>query len=174
MIPFYLNNALISLNTAKIMHQISLNSESKKQFDFITPDFEAYLWVINSAYYSMFYTAGALLASMGIKIKTEIGIHKKTFEAMTYYFYLNNKIAKKYLEEFLEAQQESTELLGITEPLAAMQKKAKELLDNYDAEMGKRAAFTYNIGIQAKESKATTSLNRANEFYNECLRIMTK
>jgi len=84
------------------------------------------------------------------------------------HFYLNDKIAKQYIEEFEEAQEESQELLGM------MQKKVKDLMIRYGSEMGKRAMFTYNIGVKAKENKASTSLKRAVEFYNECLRVMDK
>ena len=168
LIDFYLENALVSLNTAKILNKISLDSNAKEGFDFISEDFESYFWIINSSYYSMFYMAGALLAKLGLKIKSEIGVHKKTFFALVYYFYLSGKIAKQYIEQFKEAQEESQELLGI------MQKKVKDLMIKYDSEMDKRATFTYNIGIKAKESKASTSLKRAVEFYNECLRIMDK
>ena len=168
LVDFYVENALTSLNTAKILNAASLDLSIKKQFDFIDDGFETYLWIINTAYYSMFYIAGALLAKVGIKVKSSIGIHRKTFFAVVYYFYLNEKIAKQYVEDFEEAQEESQDLLGI------MQRKVKDLMANYDFEIGKRAKFTYNIGVKAKENKASTSLNRAVEFYNECLRIMDK
>lgn len=165
---FYTENALMSLNTAKILDNISNETSVKRQLDFIDDNFETYLWIINTSYYSMFYMAGALLAKIGIKIKSTIGVHLKTFEALIYYFYLNKKLAKHYIEEYQEAQQETQELLGL------MQIKAKNLMKKYDSEMDKRSNFTYNIGVKAKENKATTSLKRAVEFYNECLRIMDK
>ena len=171
---FYLNNALISLKTAKILDEVSNDKEIKKQFDFIDDNFESYLWIINTSYYSMFYTAGALLADSGIKVKSEIGVHKKTFEALVFYFYLNKKIAKKYLEDFEEAQRDSRELLGTEEPIEMMQKKAKELIKKYEYELGKRGRFTYEMGEIAKAEKAKTSLARALEFYNECLKMMSK
>ena len=171
---FYVENALISLNTAKILNEVSSNKSIKEKFDFINEDFESYLWIINSSYYSMFYMAGALLAKAGIKVKSEMGVHKKTFESLVYYFYLTKKIAKHYLEAYEEAQQESQELLGAEEPLVVMQKKAKELIAKYDFEMSKRARFTYNMGEEVKLNKAATSLTRAIEFYNECLMIMDK
>ncbi|MBW2968871.1 hypothetical protein KY314_02010 [Candidatus Woesearchaeota archaeon] len=169
---FYSENALISLNTAKILNEISNNNFLKKQFDFIYDDFESYLWIVNTSYYSMFYMAGAMLAKKGIKIKSCMGIHKKTFETMVYYFYLTKKIAKNFLEEFEEAQKESQELLGTD--MNSMQEKARELMIKYNFEMEKRAKFTYNLGTKSKQNKAATSLKRAVEFYNECLRIMDK
>lgn len=166
LVDFYLNNSLISLNTAKILGKISSEDSFKTKFDFISNDFESYLWIINSSYYSMFYIAGALLSKLGLKIKSELGIHKKTFFALVYYFYLSGKMAKQYIEDFEEAQGESQKLLAQT--------KVKDLMLKYDSEMNKRSEFTYNIGIEAKKAKAETSLNRAIEFYNECLRIVDK
>jgi len=165
---FYVENALTSLNTAKVLNSVSTDVSIKKKFDFIDDSFETYLWIINSSYYSMFYMAGALLAKIGVKVKSSIGVHEKTFQALVFYFYLTKKIAKQYIEEFEEAQEESAELLGL------MQQKVKDLMIRYDFEMDKRAKFTYNIGVKAKENKALTSLNRASEFYNECLKIMDK
>ncbi|MBI4453621.1 hypothetical protein HY636_03165 [Candidatus Woesearchaeota archaeon] len=172
LVKFFLENALLSLNTTKILNEISFKSDVKKRFGFIDDNFEAYLWVINTSYYSMFYMAGALLASISIKIKSEIGIHKKTFETLVYYFYLNKRIAKHYLDEFEEAQTECQELLGREEPIALMQRKAKELILKYDSEMEKRSTFTYEMGQKTKSTKAITSLERAAEFYNECLKIL--
>jgi uncharacterized protein (UPF0332 family) len=174
LVRIYIENSLASLNTAKILDEISTKDSLKKHFDFIDDSFETHLWIINSSYYSMFYISSALLAKTGIKIKSEIGIHKKTFETLTYYFYLTKRIAKHYLEEFEEAQKESQGLLGIEEPISIMQKRAHELIAKYDYEMGKRAIFTYNMGIKAKASKSKTSLKRAIEFYNECLKIIDK
>lgn len=172
MANFYLENALVSLNVAKILSDASLNDPIKRQFKFIGKDFEAFLWVINTSYYSMFYMAGALLASLGIKVKSEIGIHKKTFEALVFYFYLSPRIAKHYIEEFEVAQHESHSLLGTEDNLVVMQRKAKELIASYDYELDKRGRFTYNMGEKAKSVKAMTSLNRAMEFYGECLKVI--
>ncbi|MDO8740427.1 MAG: hypothetical protein Q7J54_02500 [Candidatus Woesearchaeota archaeon] len=106
LVDFYVENALTSLNTAKILNKVSSDGAVKAEFDFINDDFESYLWIINSSYYSMFYIAGALLAKLGLKVKSEIGVHKKTFFALVYYFYLSGKMAKHYIDDFKEAQEE--------------------------------------------------------------------
>jgi len=170
----YLNNSLLSLNTAKILYEISTKNTLKEPFEFIDSEFEAHLWIINSSYYSMFYMSAALLSKIGIKIKSEIGIHKKTFETLVFYFYLTKKIAKQYLEEFETAQKDSQKLLATEENISIMQEKAHKLILKYSSEKEKRSIFTYNIGLKAKTSKAKTSLNRAQEFYNECLKIIDK
>lgn len=174
LVGFYLENAMVSLKTARILNELSGNMNLKKQFEFIEDSFEAYLWVVNPSYYSMFYTAGALLASEGIKITSEVGIHKKTFEALVYYFYLNKRLARYFLELFEEAQEESQELLGKEEVVLAMQEKSKGLIEKYSYEMGKRSKFTYQIGEKAKQNKAATSLSRAIEFYNELKKVLGK
>lgn len=171
-VSFYLNNALISLQAARIIWETSHQQKIKQQFSFVDDSFEAYLWVINPSYYCMFYMAGALLASEGIKISSEIGVHKKTFEALVYYFYLTNKLPKHFVELFELAQQESLELSGKEEVLASMQNKTLELMKSYAYEMGKRSAFTYEIGETAKKQKAETSLQRAQEFYNEVKKVL--
>ncbi|HLC71906.1 MAG TPA: hypothetical protein VJI32_07900 [Candidatus Nanoarchaeia archaeon] len=171
-VSFYLNNALISLKAAKIIWEVSSQQALKKNFTFIDDSFEAYLWVINPSYYSMFYMAGALLASEGIKIHSEIGVHKKTFEAFVYYFYLTNKLPKYFVELFEQAQQESMELLGKEELLESMKTKTAELVKSYAYEMGKRSAFTYEIGETAKHQKAETSLQRAQKFYTELKKVL--
>ncbi len=172
-VSFYVNNALISLQTARIVWEVSNQQRIKQQFIFIDDSFEAYLWVINPSYYSMFYMAGALLAGEGIKINSEIGVHKKTFETLVYYFYLTNRLPKYLVELFEAAQQESMELLGKEELLASMRAKAMELMKSYEYEMGKRSVFTYEIGEIAKRQKAETSLQRAQEFYNELKRVLS-
>lgn len=120
----------------------------------------------------MFYIANALLASSGIKIKSEVGIHKLTFDTFVYYFYLTNKIAKEYVEQFLEALEDSEELLGREEVFKKAKEKAKELITNFDFEREKRRTFTYELEKTKIETKAKTSLERANYFYREILKLM--
>ncbi len=171
---FYLNNALLSLNAARVLLEVSQNSELKQNFIFIDDSFEAYLWVVNPAYYSMFYMANALLSSEGIKINSELGAHKKTFETLVYYFYQTNRLPKYFLELFEEAQEESLELMGKEEVMAAMKNKALELMKGYDSEMGKRSAFTYEVEEQVKLGKAETSIKRAVEFYQELRKVLER
>ena len=174
LVDFYLENASASLNSARILNEVSSQLNPKKQFPFIDDSFEAYLWVINTSYYSMFYMAGALLAKEGIKVRSAIGVHKKTFESLVYYVYLTKKLPKYFLEIFEEAQQESQELLGKDEILSSMQEKTLELMQKYNFELGKRSKFTYQIGEKAKQNKANTSLNRAIEFHNELLQVIKR
>src|SRR3989344_9171798 len=71
-VKFFLNNAENSLNSAKLLFEVSTKNELKNTTGF--PNFNGFLWVINSRYYSMFYMARALLENEGIKVKTELSI----------------------------------------------------------------------------------------------------
>lgn len=156
---FFLNNSKNSFDSARLLFQVSTRQDLKKNTGFT--DFNGFLWVINTSYYSMFYMARALLESQGVKIKTDYSIHVMTFDALIYYFYLTGKIEKSLVEELDEASAEVTETLG--------KDKAKNLLDDYYSEREKRSNFTYEMGEIALQNKAQTSLDRAKRF-NEGLR----
>ena len=170
LVSFFINNAEDSLNSAQLLYKVSINPKLQNITGF--PDLKGYLWAINASYYSMFYIVSALLASIGIKIKSEIGIHMLTFNAFVYYFYLTNKITKNYVEEFLEAMKDSGELLGKEEIYKKADEKAKELVSDLDFEMNKRKTFTYELGKEKIEIKAATSIKRANNFYREILKLI--
>lgn len=120
-VDFFLDNARKSLDSAKILFEVSTKNELKTSLGF--PDFNGFLWVINSSYYSMFYMARALLENEGLKIKTDLSVHAITFDALVYYFYLTGKLEKRLMEDFVEAREEVAEILG--------KEKAKELIEDY-------------------------------------------
>ncbi len=161
-VQFFLNNAKNSLESAKLLYAASIDANVKSSFGL--SDFNGFLWVINSSYYSMFYIARALLESEGVKIKTEMSVHGVTFDALVYYFYINGKLEKRIIEEFAEAGEEASSILG--------KEKAKELVDDYFHEKGKRGKFTYELGEIAMQEKAKTSLKRAKRFSEEIRKIM--
>ena len=67
-VDFFMANAESSLRTASILQEIS-DENSLKEIMKVSSDFEPYLWVIVSSYYSMFYSATAILAK---QVKMEI------------------------------------------------------------------------------------------------------
>ncbi len=144
------------------------------------PNFNGFLWVINSSYYSMFYMARALLESISIKIKSEESVHFLVFNALVYYFYSTGKLEKHFIEDFDNAQEESSEILGkekvnssrISKFPSQAQEKAKEMISDYSNEKEKRTKFTYETGEIAMKSKAETSLNRAKKFNEEIRKIL--
>ena len=162
-IDFFVNNSNNSLDSAKLLFEISTKKELQKLTGF--PDFNGFLWIINAGYYSMFYMARALLEKEGIKIKPEsFSVHLITFNALVYYFYLTGKIQKSFIEEFREAGEESFEALG--------KEKAKSLMEDYYYEKDKRGRFTYEMWEIAMQNKAETSLNRAKRFNEETRKIL--
>ena len=161
-IHFFLKNASDSLETAKLLFEVSTKENIQNSMGM--PKFNGFLWVINSSYYSMFYTARALLDSRGISIKAENSVHTATFNALFYYFYLNGKLERKFIEDLKEAGEEAFEILG--------KEKAKEFIENYSSEKEKRSRFTYDLGEIAIKGKAETSLNRAKKFNEEARKII--
>ena len=163
-VDFFIKNADDSIDSAKALFELSTNSEKQESLGFTT--FNGLLWVVNASYYSMFYMARALLENGGIKIKADLSIHAVTFDAMIYYFYLTGKLQKEFLEDFIEAKEDAAELLG--------KQKADELMEDYFFEKKKRGIFTYDMGTVLVESKAKTSLERAQKFRRELKKIINK
>ena len=158
-VDFFLKNADDSLQSARCLFDISTKHDYEG-YD----DLSGFLWVINASYYSMFYMARALLESSGIRLKSDFSVHALTFDALVHYFFLTGKLQKELFEFFAAARNDASELL--------CQQRAEELIEGYFFEKRKRAAFTYEIGQHAIESKAGTSLQRAISFNKEIRRII--
>ena len=163
-VDFFMTNSADSLTTAKLLFDVSVNQDLQKTTGYLK--FKGFLWVINSAYYSMFYAARALLEKSGVKIKSERSIHLLTFDALVYYFYLTGKLQKSLIEDYAEGKEESNELLG--------KEKADDLIASYYYERKKRSQFTYETGELAMQSKAKTSLERAEAFNREISKVIGK
>ncbi len=161
-VDFFLKNADDSIDSAKALFELSTDPEKQKLLGFTS--FNGLLWVVNTSYYSMFYLARALLENGGIKLKTDLSIHSVTFDALIYFFYLNGKLEKELLNDFLEAKEDAAELLG--------KQKADELIEDYFFEKNKRGIFTYEMGEVLVKSKAETSLARAQKFRREIRKII--
>lgn len=166
-IDFYLGNSETSLETASLLFQVSNNIKLKEELK-LGKDFECYLWVIVSSYYSMFYMALALLATEDIRVGKEI-VHKVTADALINFFIANEKLTK-LLEAYEEMRKDVMELLGREE----LRIKAKELISDYEYERRKRSKFQYEIGVSAKQSYAQTSLERAKKFFFEIRKLIKK
>lgn len=161
-VDFYLKQANLSLLAADLLFNISTEKESKN-FHKINPNYECFLWVINSSYYTLFYAVQALLAFKNIRILSVMGIHKTIAHAFVYFCIKNDFVAKKLYEQFLESQLEAAELLNLDE----FREKAQNLAFAYFYEAEKRAKFTYETEEGVKQRHARTSLDRAKEFLGE-------
>jgi uncharacterized protein (UPF0332 family) len=126
--------------------------------EFLTDNKKSDLWVIVTSYYSMFYMANAVLFKLGYKVGDKMP-HKITADALI--VFVRNKLTKRLLEEYEEAQNEA--LPGI---------KADTLLDEFDMERAKRGRLQYETTAIEKHSKAVTSLKRAKNFIFEMEKLL--
>jgi uncharacterized protein (UPF0332 family) len=170
-VTFFMDNAESSLETAALLYMIS-DDETVKDRLKVSSEFESFLWVIVSSYYSMFYAATALLASEGVKARGEI-VHKVTADALIHYFITNRKLAKM-LEEYDEAKDVVDELVGREEFMKRIETKANELIVAFESERRKRSKFQYDTGVLVKKGYATTSLARAKQFVEEIRKILAR
>lgn len=60
-------------------------------------DYNGSLWVVNSSYYSMFYTVRTLLEGIGIRLGKNVNTHLLAFDALVYFFYQTKKTGEKTL-----------------------------------------------------------------------------
>ena len=141
----YVMNAELSLKVADELIQSRLNP---------------YLWVIVTAYYSMFYMANAVLLHYGYKTQDKIA-HKVTSDALI--VLVLNKLTKELLENYETIQQDALEIANA---------KAESLIDSYSLELGKRSRFQYNMLEEIKATLAQTSLKRASEFVFEMSKLL--
>lgn len=169
-VRFFMDNAESSLETAALLYAVSDDKVVKDTLK-VGSEFESYLWVIASSYYSMFYAATALLASEGIKARGQI-VHKVTADALIH-FIKNRKLAK-LLEEYDEAKNVAGELIGREEFMKRIEKKTDELIVAFESERRKRTRFQYDTGILIKKGYASTSLARAKQFVEEIRKILAR
>ena len=163
-IEFFIGNSQKSLSTAQLLYDVSTNIKMQETYN--QKDFDGFLWVINTSYYSMFYITRAILEKDGIKLKGDLSIHMLTFDALAHYFYFTGKLQKQLMEAYAEAEKEASELLG--------KEKAHTLVEDYFNEKEKRGRFTYHMGEKALQSKAKTSLDRAKNFFEEIRTLIVK
>ncbi len=74
--PFFHDNAKMSFQLANFLFKLSTENDVKKQNGF-PEDYECLIWVVVITYYSMFYSANAALAKLGLKVGDKIP-HKVT------------------------------------------------------------------------------------------------
>ncbi|MFT4343318.1 MAG: hypothetical protein ACMXYE_01065 [Candidatus Woesearchaeota archaeon] len=144
----YLKNCDVSLQTAQKV--FSLESETYKP----------YLWVIVSAYYSMFYIANAVLLAKGYKVGSKIS-HKVTADALI--VFVRDILRKELFEEYETVKEDA---------LAFMASKTDSLLESLDFEREKRSRFQYQTDEVLEKSKAITSLTRAKQFVFELRKLL--
>ena len=155
MVRIYLSRALNELSQAKLLFTISNDDEKKQEFQ-IEEEMTFYSGAISHAYYSIFYSAKAILLTKEIKT-TAPQVHKKTYEAFKEYFVDSGII--------------DAELLEIYEDIIV---KADELLQIFKDEKWKRGHYTYKPIPQANKGPAEESINNASKFIRNIKMIIEK
>ncbi len=164
---FYRKQADLSVIAADLLYTISTDRRAK-EFHKLPDEYECFLWVINPAYYAMFYAAQALLAARGVRIRTRQGVHKKTAHALMHFCVRSGFIAKELYAKFSQGQDEAAQLLSIED----CQEKARQLAAAYSHEASKRSTLTYETTEEVRMRHALTSLRRAKEFLGESETIL--
>jgi len=148
----YVERAKNEFNIAKALFEISKNTTIKVELE-LKQDSTYFSNVISCAYYCIFYSAKALLISKGIRTEAP-NEHKKT------------------LDEFKVLVQSGfidVELLKIYSKLIV---RADSLLKIFEREKSKRGDFTYKTLSQANELPAKESLNGAEYFLKQLLKLI--
>jgi len=152
-VELYLKRARTEMNMAILLLKASSN-ELLNQFG-IPEDETFYSGVISHCYYSIFYSAKAMLLSKGIETKSP-EVHKKTLDA--------------FKEQFIDSGILDMELLMIYKKMIV---KAESLLEIFRAEKKKRGDFTYNTIAQANIGPANESISNARTFFRHCNACLT-
>ena len=152
----YLQRAENELIAAQMLFDISSNPQLQRVQFKLEKEFTFYSSVISHSYYSIFYSAKAILAK--IEIKTEAPeVHKKTLEAFEKYLVKTGKL--------------DVELLNIYQKMVV---RAEELLGIFSKEKGKRGRFTYQKLPQANREPAKESFDNASFFFKNINKILRK
>jgi len=150
----YLQRAENELIAAQMLFEISSNPQLQKEQFKLEKDFTFYSPVISHSYYSIFYSAKAILISN--EIKTEAPeVHKKTLEAFEKYLVSTGKLDMELLKIYQKMVVRADALLGI-----------------FSMEKRKRGEFTYQKLPQANKEPAQESLNNALFFFKNINKIL--
>jgi uncharacterized protein (UPF0332 family) len=150
--PDYLEKARHNLVTTRALWALSENEKVKKEIG-LSSDYEGYDWVVVSAYYSMYHTTLSAIASIGFKSNN----HMATIYLLHYYFVLQGKLEKKYVDYLEKAR-------TLEEKYVAMIKRAKRTRET--------AQYSVDKSFSRKEAEsmitmATDFVNRIDEMLSE-------
>ncbi len=154
-VKIYIQRALNEISAAKLLFEVSNNKDKKEDFN-IEEETTFYSAVISHSYYSIFYTAKAILLTKNIKIFSP-EVHKKTYSA--------------FKEQFVDSGVLDIELLNIYKKMII---RADELLQIFKDEKWKRGHFTYQTIPQANKDPANQSIQNATTFLKNIRTIIEK
>ncbi|MEA2036543.1 MAG: HEPN domain-containing protein [Nanoarchaeota archaeon] len=153
MVEIYLNRANNEILLAQTVKRLSENQEDKENFK-LPSDITFYSSVISHSYYSIFYSAKAILLTKDIKTSSP-EVHKKNFD--------------KFKETFVDTGILDVNLLTIYKKMIV---KADQLLQIFKDEKWKRGHFTYETIPQANKDPADESLDHARTFFNNIKKVI--
>ncbi len=123
----FLKKARKNFTVANLMFKISEQDEFKKTLA-LSQDFETYEWVIIVSYYSMYVSALAALARLGLKSKS----HAATIVVLEHYYVHKQKnLEAKQIQQLAKAYTVSEDLIN-----KLIQTKTKRETAQYDATPG--------------------------------------
>ncbi len=155
MVEIYLNRASNEILAAEALKRLSENQKDKQNFG-LTSNVTFYSSVISHSYYSIFYSAKAILLTKGIKTEAP-NIHKVTLE--------------KFKENFVDNGILDVKLLKIYKKLIV---RADDLLGIFKIEKGKRGDFTYQVIPQANKGPAGESIQNAVFFVSNITKVVKR
>ena len=150
----YLQRAENELVAAQLLFEVSSNPLLQKEQFKLEKEFTFYSAVISHSYYSIFYSAKAILIKNNIKTEAP-EVHKKTLEAFEKYLVSTGKL--------------DVDLLKIYQKMVV---RADALIGIFSMEKRKRGEFTYQTLPQANKEPAQESLNNASFFFKNINKIL--
>ncbi|MEK6887668.1 MAG: hypothetical protein AABX14_01855 [Candidatus Aenigmatarchaeota archaeon] len=155
MARLFAERARNELKIAEVLLRFSEDTDAKMVFG-IQESMTFYSGAIAHAYYCIFYSAKAVLATKDIKTSAP-KIHKKTFDA--------------FKKHFVDTGIIDAELLKIYRSMII---RADDLLEIFSLEKSKRGDFTYKTIPQANRKPAEESLKNAKTFAINIFKIIEK
>lgn len=155
MVKVYIQRAENELRLAKAIFNLSKNLEVKRELGANDED-TFYSATISHAYYSIFYSAKAILLTEGLVTKAP-EIHKKTFDL--------------FKSTYVDTGKLDLELLKIYKEMIV---RADELLGLFQKEKWKRGHFTYKTIVEANIPFAEESLENARKFAQNIFEVIRK
>ena len=150
----YLQRSENELVAAQMLFDVSSNQTLQKEQFKLEKEFTFYSIVIGHSYYSIFYSAKAILVKNGIKTEAP-EVHKKTLEAFEKYLVSTGKLDMELLKIYQKMMVRADALLGI-----------------FSMEKQKRGVFTYQKLPQANREPAEESLKNALFFFKNINKIL--
>ncbi len=168
---FYEDKSNNRLQTAKLILSVSHQEKLKQTLDF--PDnYTDYSEAVAAAYYAMYYTVHAYLASQyKTKLRDDLrGVHAITHHIVLYYLVKTKKLAKHLYQEFLATLETTAEIYKIT--IEDFQQNAFDFASQYDDSRDSRETFTYKVTKNAEEHEAEHAIKVAEEFISTVRQLM--